>query len=152
MEVNRSLRSLSIIQKTEIVEGITVFIVFPIWEIYSSDNISKLCPPSVFRNIRGFAVPLAAEFVSGMLVWCPHDNPIELSTFSDSSLSSSAFRFGGHRVRMTKSNVKSNSQLINLFLEVQLLFTNTPSKIGWYSFAYNGPATSKCSRYVRCQA
>ncbi|KAJ5816519.1 hypothetical protein N7447_008752 [Penicillium robsamsonii] len=85
-----------------ILGAVTAFIALPIWEIFGSDNISKLCPPSIFKNVRGFVMPLMANFVSGMLlislqVWWPQ--------------------------------------------EVQLLFTTSLSKVGWYSFAYNGPAS-----------
>jgi hypothetical protein len=43
-------------------------VAFPLWEIYSSDDIAKLCPPKLFRNVRGFSLVLVVIFVSGMLV------------------------------------------------------------------------------------
>lgn len=46
----------------------TVMVFFPLWEIYSSEKIAKLCPPAMFRNVRGFCVPLSACFLGGMMV------------------------------------------------------------------------------------
>ncbi|EON65856.1 hypothetical protein W97_05098 [Coniosporium apollinis CBS 100218] len=46
----------------------TFLIAFPIWEVYSPDTITKLCPPAVFKNVRGFTLPLCVIFVSGMLL------------------------------------------------------------------------------------
>ncbi|KIX03612.1 uncharacterized protein Z518_07165 [Rhinocladiella mackenziei CBS 650.93] len=48
--------------------SVTVFILFPIWEIYSPDTITKLCPPYLFKNVRGFTLPLIVIFVTGMLL------------------------------------------------------------------------------------
>ncbi|KAJ9645542.1 hypothetical protein H2204_001122 [Knufia peltigerae] len=45
----------------------TVMVFFPLWEIYSSEKIAKLCPPAMFRNVRGFCVPLSACFLGGMM-------------------------------------------------------------------------------------
>ncbi|KAK7894811.1 hypothetical protein LTR67_005550 [Exophiala xenobiotica] len=48
--------------------ALTVMVAFPLWEIYSSDDIAKLCPPKLFRNVRGFSLVLVVIFVSGMLL------------------------------------------------------------------------------------
>ncbi|KEF59507.1 uncharacterized protein A1O9_04351 [Exophiala aquamarina CBS 119918] len=50
-----------------IIGAIAVTVAFPIWEIYSSEKIAKLCPPDMFRNIRGFTVPLSVCFLGGMM-------------------------------------------------------------------------------------
>ncbi len=54
--------------QTDVLSGLSVLLAFPLWEIYSSDDKAKLCPPKLFRNIRGFSLILVVIFVSGMLV------------------------------------------------------------------------------------
>lgn len=49
-----------------IIGGLCLFVGFPIWEVYSSDKITKLCPPRLMRNVRAVVVPLVVSFVSGM--------------------------------------------------------------------------------------
>ncbi|OQV04625.1 hypothetical protein CLAIMM_09480 [Cladophialophora immunda] len=48
--------------------ALTVMVAFPLWEIFSSDDIAKLCPPKLFRNVREFSLILVVIFVSGMLL------------------------------------------------------------------------------------
>lgn len=43
-------------------------VALPLWEIYSSENKAKLCPPGIFVNFRPFVLPLIVAFSSGMLV------------------------------------------------------------------------------------
>ncbi|KIV93921.1 hypothetical protein PV10_05095 [Exophiala mesophila] len=50
-----------------IIGAVTVTVAFPAWEIYSPCWITKLCPPEIFKEIRGFTLPLVVTFVSGMM-------------------------------------------------------------------------------------
>lgn len=49
-----------------IIGGLSVFVAFPLWELYSPDTITKVCPPRLVRDLRAVVVPLAVSFVSGM--------------------------------------------------------------------------------------
>lgn len=49
-----------------IIGGISVFVGFPLWEVYCSDTIAKLCPPRLMRNMRAVGVPLGVSFAGGM--------------------------------------------------------------------------------------
>ncbi|KIX00886.1 uncharacterized protein Z518_09951 [Rhinocladiella mackenziei CBS 650.93] len=50
-----------------LVGGITVFIAFPLWEIYCPYQVTKLCPPKLFKNFRGFTLPQCATFVASKI-------------------------------------------------------------------------------------
>ena len=56
----------AIVLSPTIIGGISVFVAFPVWEAYSPETITKLCPPQLLRNVRAVVVPLAVSFVSGM--------------------------------------------------------------------------------------
>ncbi|OQV08768.1 hypothetical protein CLAIMM_12991 [Cladophialophora immunda] len=47
---------------------ICCLVVLPLWEAYSPDTIAKLFPPQIFKNIRGFCMPLFVSLASGMLL------------------------------------------------------------------------------------
>ncbi|OAL37367.1 hypothetical protein AYO20_03216 [Fonsecaea nubica] len=49
-----------------ILGALTLIVAFPLWEIYSPDNLAKLFPPGVMKNVRGFTLPLVAILISGM--------------------------------------------------------------------------------------
>ncbi|KIW95638.1 uncharacterized protein Z519_04223 [Cladophialophora bantiana CBS 173.52] len=49
-----------------IIGGISVFVAFPLWELYSPDNIAKLCPPRLMQDVRAVVVPLGVSFTGGM--------------------------------------------------------------------------------------
>ena len=48
--------------------ALTFMVAFPLWEIFSSDKVAKLCPPHLFTNVRGFTIPVAVIIASGMAV------------------------------------------------------------------------------------
>ncbi|KAK5051382.1 hypothetical protein LTR84_003034 [Exophiala bonariae] len=50
-----------------ILGALSVMVAFPLWEVFSHDKIAKLCPPKLFRNIRGFTLPLIVCFLGGMM-------------------------------------------------------------------------------------
>ncbi|KAK5061534.1 hypothetical protein LTR84_008078 [Exophiala bonariae] len=56
----------AIVLSTTIIGGVSVFVAFPIWEVYCPDTVTKLCPPTLMRNVRAVVVPIAVSFVSGM--------------------------------------------------------------------------------------
>lgn len=49
-----------------ILGGVSVFVAFPAWEKFSSESITKLCPPRLMTNLRGVVVPFAVSFAGGM--------------------------------------------------------------------------------------
>ncbi|KIY03339.1 uncharacterized protein Z520_00030 [Fonsecaea multimorphosa CBS 102226] len=49
-----------------IIGGISVFVAFPLWEVYSPDSIAKLCPPRLLQDVRAVVVPLGVSFAGGM--------------------------------------------------------------------------------------
>ncbi|EXJ66722.1 uncharacterized protein A1O5_09917 [Cladophialophora psammophila CBS 110553] len=51
-----------------IIGGISVFVAFPLWELYSPDNIAKLCPPRLMQDVRAVVVPLGVSFTGGMVL------------------------------------------------------------------------------------
>ncbi|KAI1614121.1 fungal trichothecene efflux pump [Exophiala viscosa] len=49
-----------------IIGGLSVFVAFPLWEVFSPSTIAKLCPPRLMSNVRAVVVPLGVSFTGGM--------------------------------------------------------------------------------------
>ncbi|KFY78876.1 hypothetical protein V499_02051 [Pseudogymnoascus sp. VKM F-103] len=97
-----------------LIGAVTLFVAFPAWEFNCPKKTAKLCPPAIFKNVRGFTLPICVVFVSGMLSFGPKAiNPF-------------------HNGAMTA---------LMRWLEVQLLFATDPTTVGWYSLSYNAAAT-----------
>lgn len=56
----------AVVLSPTIIGGLSVFVAFPLWEIYCPETITKVCPPRLMRDVRAVAVPIAVSFVSGM--------------------------------------------------------------------------------------
>ncbi|EXJ73462.1 uncharacterized protein A1O5_03223 [Cladophialophora psammophila CBS 110553] len=48
--------------------AICCLVALPLWEAYGPNTVAKLFPPQIFKNIRGFCMPLFISFASGMLL------------------------------------------------------------------------------------
>lgn len=49
-----------------LIGGISVFVAFPAWEVYSPGNLTKLCPTRLMQDVRAVVVPLGVSFTGGM--------------------------------------------------------------------------------------
>ncbi|KIX09305.1 uncharacterized protein Z518_00384 [Rhinocladiella mackenziei CBS 650.93] len=80
----------------------------------------KLCPPEIFKNVKGFTLPMCTIFVSGMALISP-------------SIVASGYTRRLNRIDASFADER---------LAVRTLFTTVPQTIGWYSLAYNCAATT----------